>query len=157
MWSWCYEKLAVNDPVYVAAGRYKGKNGHVLNKGITQCRVLLSHGRIANIVYTNIEEADRSGKPKESPILDMTGRTMKIGDLIACVGDKRQIEICRIIGGNYIDGIKIETVIRQGKKPIPNMWTLNQRTMGNPTINALKLPVDDTTFIMWKLKDYEFD
>lgn len=155
MWHWCFKRIQVNDKVYVAKGRYKGFYGYVTKLGVALIHIALTDGRNVEVVYSKVEELDSDGAPKPSPIYDMTGRELKLGDLVACSRGKSKMEICKLVGDDQALGVTVETIVRNGEKPSPDKYTLNQRVLHNPLEEAIKLPIDDTTVIMWMLKDFD--
>lgn len=155
MWLWCFEKVQPNDKVHISHGRYKGKFGYVVGKDITHLKInLCANGKEVSVIYPNVDELGVDGQPKASPIYDMTGREMVVGDLLVCCRDKK-MEVCKIVGTERIDGITVQTIVRNGVKLPPDKWFLNQRIIGDPLTEAIKLPVDETTVIMWMLKDFD--
>jgi hypothetical protein len=158
MKQWQFKRIVKNKDrprLYVATGKDKGNFGKFQYESGGKIYLSLDSGTEINLHYSALEELDEFGDPKVLPVMDMTGREIVV-DSYVCYSVKTSnthaLEIGKVLELTRLGGLKARSTVRNGERVPPDQWRHN--VVNVDPVRCIKLPVDDTTMLMWLMQDF---
>lgn len=106
--------------------------------------------------YSKLARIDANGEPILPRWLDMTGRELKVGELVAFAAGQRyaSLYIGQIEKLNPAGGISVIPKLCDGQ-PLANTYRGDRKKTVNNPDRTLKLPIDDPMLVFWMLTEFK--